>query len=268
VDDDKIVYVADSYNNRVVEWYSGAKNGQVVVGGNGEGERNDQLYRPTDVIVDKKTGSLIVCDKENRRIVRWFRQRSLPTEIIMSNIYCWSLTKGDRGSLYIFDLVMEVVTRWYPRDRYEGPIVAPDLLGFGASHHFFVDELFDYPNQPVYLSHDRTTRIMKWINGVNKGVVVNDSRNQVADFSRLSNPQGLVVDQLGTIYAADRLNHRILRWPKGVTQGSTIVGGNGKGNQSNQLDGPCSPSFDLDGNLYVADTGNHRVQRFDIIRNK
>jgi hypothetical protein len=267
VDDDKIVYVADTYNNRVLEWYSGAKNGQVVVGRNGKGKQNDQLYRPTDVIVDKKTGSLIICDKGNQRILRWFQQRSLPTEIIISNIYCRSLTKGDGGSLYIFDLVTGVVTRWYPRSPYEGPIVAPNLLGFQASYNFFVNELFDYPNQPVYLSHDRTTRIMKWINGVNKGVVVNDSRNQVADLSELSNPQGLVVDQLGTIYVADRLNHRILRWPKGVTQGSTIAGGNGKGNQSNQLDDPRSLSFDLHGNLYVADTGNHRVQRFDIIRN-
>ncbi len=267
MDDDKIVYVADTYNNRVVEWYSGAKNGQVVVGRNGKGTPHDQLYRPTDVIVDKKTGSLIICDKENRRIVRWFRKRSLPTEIIMSNIYCGSLTKGDGGSLYIFDLVTGVVTRWYPRSRYEEPIVALDPLGLWASHSLFVNELFNYPNQPVYLSHDRTTRIMKWINGMNKGVVVNDSRNQAADLSQLSNPQGLVVDQLGTIYVVDRLNHRILRWPKGVTQGSTIVGGNGKGNQSNQLDNPRSLSFDLDGNLYVADTGNHRVQRFDIIRN-
>jgi sugar lactone lactonase YvrE len=267
VDDDRIVYVADTYNNRVVEWHSGAKNGQVVVGRNEKGTQHDQLDHPTDVILDKKTGSLIVCDKGNRRIVRGFQQRSLPTEIIMSNIYCGSLTKGDGGSLYIFDLVMEVVTRWYPRRRYEGSIVAPDLLGFGASYYVFIDELVDYPNQPVYLSHNHTTRIMKWVNGVNKGVVVNDSRNQVADLSQLSNPQGLVVDQLGTIYVADRLNHRILRWPKGVTQGSTIVGGNGKGNQSNQLDNPRSLSFDLHGNLYVADAGNHRVQRFDIIRN-
>ena len=31
----------------------------------------DQLNRPTDVIVDKKNDSLIICDQGNRRVVRW-----------------------------------------------------------------------------------------------------------------------------------------------------------------------------------------------------
>jgi hypothetical protein len=44
--------------------------GQVVAGGNGKGNRMDQLNKPTDVIVDKKTNSLIIADTENNRVVR------------------------------------------------------------------------------------------------------------------------------------------------------------------------------------------------------
>ena len=77
-------------------------------------------------------------------------------------------------------------------------------------------------------------------------------------------PQGVIVDQLGTVYVADCGNARIMRWSKGATQGSVIVGGNGGGSQSNQLNGPMGLSFDRHGNLYVVDNGNHRVQKFNI----
>jgi hypothetical protein len=53
-DDDQTIYIADNYNHRVVEWKFGSANGQVVAGGNGNGNRADQLYIPRDVIVDKK----------------------------------------------------------------------------------------------------------------------------------------------------------------------------------------------------------------------
>ncbi len=77
----------------------------------------------------------------------------------------------------------------------------------------------------------------------------------------MSEPNGVVVDQLGTVYVADYKNGRIMRWVKGATEGSVIVGGNGGGGQSNQLSGPFGLSFDRHGNLYVADFGNHRVQK-------
>ena len=49
-------------NHRIVKWKCDAKNGEVVAGGNGKGNRMDQLNEPTDVIVDKKNNSLIICD--------------------------------------------------------------------------------------------------------------------------------------------------------------------------------------------------------------
>jgi DNA-binding beta-propeller fold protein YncE len=85
--------------------------------------------------------------------------------------------------------------------------------------------------------------------------------------TQLSYPDGVVVDQLGTVYVADGWNTRIMRWVKGATQGSVIVGGNGIGGQSNQLNNPAGLSFDRHGNLYVVDNENHRVQKFNIDSN-
>ncbi|CAF0848825.1 unnamed protein product [Adineta steineri] len=50
-DDHQTIYIADSRNHRIVEWKYGAKNGQIVAGGNGKGDRSDQLSWPTGVII-------------------------------------------------------------------------------------------------------------------------------------------------------------------------------------------------------------------------
>ncbi|CAF3052247.1 unnamed protein product [Rotaria sp. Silwood2] len=105
---------------------------------------------------------------------------------------------------------------------------------------------------------------MKWVEGAKQGIVVAGGQREGNGLTQLSYPEGVVVDQLGTVYVADDENDRIMRWPKGATQGSVIVGGNGRGEQSNQLKEPIGLSFDRHGNLYVVDWGNHRVQKFNV----
>ncbi|CAF4717320.1 unnamed protein product, partial [Rotaria socialis] len=67
VDDDQTVVIADTYNDRIMQWKNGdTMKGQVVAGGKGEGNGLHQLNGPTDVLIDKKTDSLIICDRGNR----------------------------------------------------------------------------------------------------------------------------------------------------------------------------------------------------------
>jgi DNA-binding beta-propeller fold protein YncE len=105
---------------------------------------------------------------------------------------------------------------------------------------------------------------MKWIEGAKQGIIVAGGQGNENGLTQLSNPTGVVVDQLGTVYVTDEGNDRIMRWVKGATQGSVVVGGNGRGEQSKQLYRPEGLSFDRHGNLYVADWGNNRVQKFNI----
>ncbi|CAF4813825.1 unnamed protein product, partial [Rotaria socialis] len=73
VDDDQTVVIADYVNDRIMQWKNGdTTNGQVVAGGKGQGNGLQQLYGPTDVLIDKETDSLIIC--EGRRVVRWSRR--------------------------------------------------------------------------------------------------------------------------------------------------------------------------------------------------
>ena len=110
-------------------------------------------------------------------------------------------------------------------------------------------------------------RVMKWMEGAKQGIVVAGGQGQGNGLTQLSYPEGVIVDQLGTVYVADRGNARTMRWSKGATQGSVIVGGNGVGSQSNQPNYPMGLSFDQHGNLYVVEYGNHRVQKFNLESN-
>jgi sugar lactone lactonase YvrE len=105
---------------------------------------------------------------------------------------------------------------------------------------------------------------MKWAEGAKQGIVAAGDQGEGNGHAQVSYPNGVVVDQLGTVYVAEEQNDRIIRWVKGATEGSVIVGGNGRGGQSNQLCVPICLSFDRHGNLYVADWGNARVQKFNV----
>ncbi|CAF0898875.1 unnamed protein product [Rotaria sp. Silwood1] len=240
VDDDQTIYVADYSNHRIVEWKSGATNGNVVAGGNGA----HQLNLPQDVIIDKESDSLIISDSGNRRVVRWPRRNGTHGETIISNIACYGLTMDDNSCLYVVDWRQDEVRRYKIGDT-KGTVVAggngPGNRLDQLSHprYVFVDR-----DHSVYVSDWENNRVMKWEEGVKQGIVVAGGQGEGNSLTQLTSPYGVVVDQLGTVYVADFGNHRIMRWPKGVTQGSVIIGGNGQGAQSNQLNCPIGLSFD------------------------
>src|ERR1700722_16991743 len=83
----------------------------------------DQLNWPTDVIVDEKNDSLIICDRGNRRVVRWSRRDGTNGQTIISDIDCWGVTMNNNGDLYVSDCVKNEVRRW-KRGETNGTIVA------------------------------------------------------------------------------------------------------------------------------------------------
>ncbi|CAF1376544.1 unnamed protein product [Rotaria sp. Silwood1] len=264
VDDDQTIYIADHGNHRIVERKIGATSGQVVAGGTGSGNGSHQLDGPRDVIVDKERDSLIICDPNNRRVVRWPRRNGTSGETIISNIDCISLTMDENGSLYVVDYMKDEVKRYRFGDT-EGTVVAGGngrgnrLDQLSGPFYVFVDR-----NHSVYISDHYNNRVVKWEEDAKQGIIVAGVQGQGNSLTQLSGPHGVVVDQLETVYVADSWNHRIMRWPKAATEGSVIVGGYGQGRESYKLNRPWGLSFDQHGNLYVGDFHNHRVQKFNI----
>jgi sugar lactone lactonase YvrE len=263
VDEDQTIYIADCDNHRIVEWKSDAANGRVVAGADGKGNQTDQLNHPTDVIIDKETDNLVICDSENRRVMRYSRQNGTTNgETIIENIRCYGLAMDDRKFLYVSDTEKHEV-RLYKRGETLGTVVAGGngkgdrLNQLNWPTYLFLDQ--DYS---VYVSDNSNHRVVKWEKHAKEGIVVAGGRGKGNGLTQLNEPRGVFVDLLGTVYVAEWGNHRVTRWPKGVTQGQVIVGGIGYGVQENQLIGPEDLSFDQHGNLYVADYGNHRIQLF------
>ncbi|CAF4151212.1 unnamed protein product [Rotaria sp. Silwood2] len=265
--EDQGIYIADWFNHRIMKWKFDATSGEIVAGGNGAGNRMDQLNNPLDVIIDKETDSLIICDSGNQRVVQWPRRHTSRGQAIIFNIDCRGLAMDDNRFLYVSDYNKGEVQRWRIGDS-KGIVVAGgngkgnSLNQLNGPQYVFVDQ-----DHSVYVSDMNNYRIMKWVQDANEGIIVAGGQGKGNNLSQLSSPYGVIVDPLGTIYVADCGNHQIVRWPNGGKEGSIVVGGNGCGNKPNQLNYPVGFSFDQYGNLYVSDNGNSRIVRFNINSN-
>jgi sugar lactone lactonase YvrE len=249
-----------------VEWKSGAAKGQVVAGGNGKGNKLNQLNCPSDVIVDQERNNLIICDYNNRRIVKWPLRNGTSGQTIISNIDCCRLAMDNNGYLYVSDCKKDEVRRWKLNETNGTLVAGGNGKGKNCAQLDWPTCIFVDEDHSVYVSDCNNHRVMKWIEGAKEGIVVAGSQCQGSSLAHLSYPVGLIVDDSGTIYVADRNNHRIMRWYKGAPQGEIVIGRFGKGAQVNQLNWPMGLSFDQHEMLYIVDYNNHRIQKFNIDR--
>ncbi|CAM2729460.1 unnamed protein product [Rotaria socialis] len=86
----------------------------------------------------------------------------------------------------------------------------------------------------IYWAYGFNHRVAKWELGAKQGIVVAGGQGQENSLTQLDGPQGVVVDQLGTVYVTDYNNNRIMGWSKGATQG-IVIAGKGYGAEPNQI---------------------------------
>ncbi|CAF3470573.1 unnamed protein product, partial [Rotaria socialis] len=267
VDDDQTVVIPDNWNNHIMQWKNGdTTNGQIVAGGKGQGNGLHQLYWPTDVLIDKETDSLIICDRENRRVVRWSRRcGTTQGEILIDNIDCSGLTMDEQRYLYVSDVEKHAARRYQLGEKNGTLVAGGNDRGDGLNQLNVPTYLVVDRQQNVYVSDNENHRVIKWNKGAKEGIVLAGGQGEGSALTQLSHPDGLFVDTLGTLYVADSYNHRVMRWTQGdKKQGAVVVGGNGRGEEANQFNYLRDLSFDRQGNLYVVDYWNHRVQRFSM----
>ena len=222
---------------------------------------------PTDVIFDKETDSLIIC--EASRVTRWPRRKGTRSgETIIDNIDCWGLTMDDEGSLYVTDWKKHEVRR-YRRGETNGIVVAGGN-GEGAAlnqlnHPYYVCVDGEHA---VYVSDWDNHRVMKWVKGAKEGIVVAGGRGEGKDLTQLSSSW----TECGSMRQATSTwqTGGMIEWCAGVVESHRALSWwveTGGEKAAIQFNYPRGLSFDRHGHLYVADSGNNRVQRFSLERN-
>ncbi|CAF1589948.1 unnamed protein product, partial [Rotaria sp. Silwood1] len=260
VDNEQTVYVADTWNGRIMQSKSRANVTKIVAGGNGNGYEANQLYAPSDVILDTRTHTLIIADLANRRVVRWPLENGTSGDTVISDIACSALTMDENGFLYTVD------SEKHAARRYQRGLPVSTIVAGGNGRGDRLNQLSDPQSifldrdHTVYVSDNSNHRVMKWLEGAREGIIVAGGQGKGNGLQQLSNPNGIVVDQIGTVYICDSGNNRVMAWVKGASEGSIIIGGDAAA-----LDRPIGLSFDPFGNLFVVEYGSHRVQRFDFL---
>ena len=264
-DDDQTIVIVDTYNHRIMQCKRGDTNGQVVAGGNGRGDKLNQLNYPSDVLIDKVTNSLVICDWQNRRVVRWIRHSGTTQgEVLIDQIKCFGLAMDEQRNLYVSDTEKHEVRRYeIDRGDKKGTLVAGgNGKGARLNQLYQPKYLFVDRQQTLYVSDSDNHRVMKWNKGGKEGTVVAGGQDKGKLATQLSFPYRPIVDTMGTLYVTEGVDNRVTRWPKGAKQGTIIVSGKGHGDADDQFNTPHGFFFDKHGHLYVVDNWDCQVQRF------
>ncbi|CAF4214896.1 unnamed protein product, partial [Adineta steineri] len=151
IDKNKNIFIADSYNHRIIEWKYNESKGQIIAGRNKQENRMDQLNYPKDVIVDQQNHLIIIADSGNRRVIQLLNQKQ---QILIDNIDCHGLAMDQIGFLHISDYKKNEVKRWKMGEyNNEGIVVAggngqgDQLNQLNYPTFIFIDE-----EQSVYVS--------------------------------------------------------------------------------------------------------------------
>ena len=149
LDDKGYMYVADQYKHEVRKWKIGEHDeGILVAGGNGNGDRLDQLFCPRNLVIDRNE-SLYIFDCGNQRIVKWDKNARQGHPIVT----LWDIggIAIDRfGDFYFSDRYERKIINWTKNTQFNITGIASRDLCFDRYNHLYV---LDYDNQRVVKFH-------------------------------------------------------------------------------------------------------------------
>ena len=176
MDENGPIYVTDFGKHEVRRYRRGESEGTVVAGGNGSGNRLDQLSSPQHVFVDRDH-SVYVSDWGNDRVMKWVEGAKQGIVVAGGQGRGNSLTQlsyprgvvGDQlGSVYVAEGGNARIMRWC-----KGAIQGSVIVGGNGS-----GEQSNQLNGPVGLSFDRHGNLY----------VVDKGNHRVQKFELRSNP--------------------------------------------------------------------------------
>ncbi len=262
VDSQNAIYIADSFNHRIVKWNDSAHQGYIVAGGNGKGNQANQLNYPTALFVDREE-NIYVADNENNRIQKWPVNGENGETIIgkfgrgsrLDQIdNCWSLYVDKKYNVYVAELSNNRITKWSPGAQ-SGQIVIKTYAPIGIHVHEKTGD--------IYVASYAENSIKQFAaNGSLIRQVGNDLINGPFGIITIAN----VSSENAYAFVADSEHRRMLQMQMSNRNDMKIIAGtnNLSRNVQNQFNKLKKVQFDSRGNLLVLDSNNHRVQTFPV----
>jgi sugar lactone lactonase YvrE len=245
------LWVADSNNNRIVEYKAPFSNGEsasTVLGQSGFTAKvcatsQSGLCGPSGIAFDK-SGNLWVADVVNNRVLRF----SAP----FSNGEAASLVLGQTS----FTTKASATTR--------GGLSFPISVSFDKSGNLWVADV----------GNDRVLRYSpSFTNGKLASIVIGQTgftSTGCSTGSGLCNPEGVTFDPTGNLWVSDSVNGREISFMPQFYSGeyaTTVIGqpnllSSGCATSQSGLCNPGNIAFDKSGNFWVADFSNNRIMEF------
>ncbi|CAF3786410.1 unnamed protein product [Adineta steineri] len=233
-----------------------------VAGGNGQGQKLNQLGYPCGVFIDNEK-SIYIADGHNHRIVKW-RLNSNQGQFIaggngrgnQNNQLCHPkdiVSDKENNSFIISDQGNNRVIRYFDQNQTSQQILISNIHSFGLT----IDK-----NGFIYISDQENHEVRRWKQGDTKGELVASGNGKGDRLDQLNYPENIFIDENYSLYISDKENHRVMKWKKDTKEGIIVAGGNGKGNSLKQLSSPRGVIVNHLGQIYVADCENHRIMRW------
>ncbi|MGA3237671.1 MAG: IPT/TIG domain-containing protein [Bryobacteraceae bacterium] len=252
VDPTGLLYIADTFNNRVRLVAPGgiiqtvAGTGISSYSGDGGSATTAALFLPTDVATDSG-GDLFIADYGNSRI-RQVAQGKIQTVV------------GSSATSVIFNQAPATTIR----------LNGPTGVAVDASGDIFIAEGGIGTGSGLALGDYKIWEV----NGV--GIVTTAAGNGIENYSgdggpataaQMNTPANMVFDAVGNLYIADSANNRVRKVSSSgvitTAAGNGVAGYSGDSGPatSAMLNGPEGLASDADGNVYIADTKNNRIRK-------
>ncbi|CAF4983004.1 unnamed protein product, partial [Rotaria sp. Silwood1] len=120
MDENGSLYVVDDGKHEVRRYRRGESQGTVVAGGNGDGNRLDQLSLPQYVFVDRDH-SVYVSDENNHRVMKWMKGAKQGIVVAggqgqgngLTQLSCpQGVVVDELGTVYVADCGNDRIMRW------------------------------------------------------------------------------------------------------------------------------------------------------------
>ncbi|CAF0760306.1 unnamed protein product [Adineta steineri] len=239
------------------------QNESTIAGGNGQGNKSNQLSRPSGFYVDDDDHSIYIADTGNHRVVRWefdadegvvvaggnergdkIDQLYGPVDVILDK---------EKKYIIICDQGNRRVVEWSLQDRHDQEILIDSIACYGLA----LDD-----NGDLYISDCERHQVRRWQEEDGEITIVAGGNGQGNHLNQLDFPIYIFVDECYSVYIVDYSNNRVMKWMKNTIEGILIAPGEVSDENPSSMFDPIGVIVDHIGNVYLSNYNTHQITRW------